>query len=194
MILRSSRTLKYVASTVTKGYSPVIGLVRNSLTFLSNSLQIFETVLFEKLVPQSVSTTLPTLAVETPFTTISIIEAIRAASERVYSSKINVSKEPLRWRGTFNVMVPIRVFNLRSLKPFLESARSSVRSYGFAFSCSVDSAFIKEFSDSCRSFLKAPSRSFDINCRISSWFSVILIWAMVYSPLGFWFCRYYHYT
>jgi len=49
-----------------KGYSPEMELVRNSLTLLLSSLQIFETVLLEKLVPQRVSTTLLTLAVETP--------------------------------------------------------------------------------------------------------------------------------
>lgn len=71
-------------------------LVRNSLTLLLSSLQIFEIVLLEKLVPQRVSTTLLTLAVETPLTTISIIEATSAASERVYSSNIVVSKELFR--------------------------------------------------------------------------------------------------
>lgn len=71
-------------------------LVRNSLTLLLSSLQIFETVLLEKLVPQRVSTTLLSLAVETPLTTISIIEATSATSERVYSSNIVVSKELFR--------------------------------------------------------------------------------------------------
>ena len=49
----------------------------------------------------------------------------------------------------------------------------------------LDSACRKEFNDSCKSFLNAPSRSVAINCRISSWFSVILIWATVSSSSRF---------
>ena len=148
MTLWSSRTLKKVASTVTMGYSSVMGRSLNSRTGLSSSLQIFETVDLEKEVPHKVSTTLDTFLVDTPFTTISIIEEIKADSLLVYSSKIVVSKELFLCLGTFRTIVPIRVLRLLSRNPFLESARSSVRSYGCALSCSADSAFMRLFNDS----------------------------------------------
>ena len=74
------RTLKYVASTVTNGYSSLRGLSLNSLTFTSNSLQASDTDDFEKLVPHSVSITFATFLVDTPLTTISAIVLTRAAS------------------------------------------------------------------------------------------------------------------
>lgn len=82
MIRLFSRTLKYVASTVRKGYSSSRGRVRNSDTDLSRSLQTSDTADLENDVPQSVSMTLETLRVDTPLTTISAMLVISAASLR----------------------------------------------------------------------------------------------------------------
>ena len=68
--LEFSRTLKYVASMLMKGYSLVRGRSLNSLTFSSSSLHASDTVDLEKLLPQRVSMTWDTFRVETPLTHI----------------------------------------------------------------------------------------------------------------------------
>lgn len=60
-----------------------MGRARNSPTIASRSRHASETRCFEKLFPQMVSMTLPTLAVETPETTISAMVVTSAASLRL---------------------------------------------------------------------------------------------------------------
>ena len=61
------RTLKYVASTVRKGYSPSRDRLQNSDTILSKSLLTSDTADLENGLPQSVSITFETLRVDTPY-------------------------------------------------------------------------------------------------------------------------------